>query len=208
MVIVVSAPHRKPAFEACFEAINRLKATVPDLEEGAFRRRRRLGGRGSGIDARESLLAWSCLSSSAAACCSWPQDEPVLRVRVNLVHLLVTAKDAARQSGGKSHPRRLQYQRQRRASKDRPSSSGKPSSRFRFRLLIDNSGSTAKDLKFEVDSVSRFVRALFEGGNDTDRAALYSFNYQVVKQTAFTRQRESYRSCAAAAAGRSRHFAL
>jgi Ca-activated chloride channel family protein len=55
-------------------------------------------------------------------------------------------------------------------------------------LLIDNSGSTAKDLKYEVDSVSRFVKALFEGGNDKDRAALYSFNYEVVKRTAFTRQ--------------------
>lgn len=29
VVIVVTAPHRKPAFEACFEAINRLKSTVP-----------------------------------------------------------------------------------------------------------------------------------------------------------------------------------
>ena len=28
-------------------------------------------------------------------------------------------------------------------------------------LLIDNSGSTAKDLKYEVDSVTRFLRALF-----------------------------------------------
>ncbi len=36
VVIVVSAPHRKPAFDACFEAINRLKATVPIWKKEHF----------------------------------------------------------------------------------------------------------------------------------------------------------------------------
>jgi molybdopterin synthase catalytic subunit len=36
VVISVSAPHRKPAFEACFEAINRLKATVPIWKKEHF----------------------------------------------------------------------------------------------------------------------------------------------------------------------------
>ncbi len=44
-------------------------------------------------------------------------------------------------------------------------------------LLIDTSGSTAKDLKYEVQSVNRFIRALFAGGNPKDALALYSFNY-------------------------------
>jgi molybdopterin synthase catalytic subunit len=37
VVVVVSAPHRKPAFEACFEAINRLKATIPVWKKEHFR---------------------------------------------------------------------------------------------------------------------------------------------------------------------------
>jgi len=36
VVISVSAPHRKPAFDACFEAINRLKATVPIWKKEHF----------------------------------------------------------------------------------------------------------------------------------------------------------------------------
>ncbi len=36
VVIVVAAPHRKPAFEACFEAINRLKSSVPIWKKEHF----------------------------------------------------------------------------------------------------------------------------------------------------------------------------
>lgn len=36
VVIVVSAPHRKAAFDACFEAINRLKTTVPIWKKEHF----------------------------------------------------------------------------------------------------------------------------------------------------------------------------
>ena len=54
-------------------------------------------------------------------------------------------------------------------------------------LLIDTSGSTAKDLKYEVDSISRFLHALFAEGNPKDTVALYSFNYQVVRHNYFTR---------------------
>lgn len=36
VLIVVSAPHRRPAFEACLEAINRLKRTVPIWKKEHF----------------------------------------------------------------------------------------------------------------------------------------------------------------------------
>lgn len=58
-------------------------------------------------------------------------------------------------------------------------------------LLIDTSGSTAKDLKFEVDSVGHFLHALFSDGNPQDTVALFSFNYQVVKHNHFTRNASS-----------------
>jgi Ca-activated chloride channel family protein len=54
-------------------------------------------------------------------------------------------------------------------------------------LMVDASGSTAKDLKYEVDSVVRFLKALFSEGNPQDAVALYSFNYQVVCHNFFTR---------------------
>jgi Ca-activated chloride channel family protein len=54
-------------------------------------------------------------------------------------------------------------------------------------VLIDNSGSTAKDLKFETDSVTRFLHALLREGNPEDAVSLYSFNWEIVKQNSFTR---------------------
>ena len=53
-------------------------------------------------------------------------------------------------------------------------------------LLIDTSGSTAKDLKYETDSVTHFLKTLFAEGNPEDSVSLYSFNYEVTKQTAYT----------------------
>lgn len=58
-------------------------------------------------------------------------------------------------------------------------------------LLIDISGSTAKDLKYEVDSIGHFLHAMFSEGNSKDAVALYSFNYQVVKHNNFTRNAQS-----------------
>ena len=55
-------------------------------------------------------------------------------------------------------------------------------------LLVDTSGSTAKDLRYEVTSISKFLTALFAEGNEKDMAALYSFNYQVTLFSSFTRR--------------------
>jgi Ca-activated chloride channel family protein len=53
-------------------------------------------------------------------------------------------------------------------------------------MMVDASGSTAKDLKYETDSVARFFKALFAEGNPKDSVALYSFNYQVTLHNFFT----------------------
>jgi Ca-activated chloride channel family protein len=54
-------------------------------------------------------------------------------------------------------------------------------------LLIDTSASTAKDLKYEVTSASRFLKALTREGNPKDSLALYSFTHDVTLQSNFTR---------------------
>ena len=57
-------------------------------------------------------------------------------------------------------------------------------------ILIDTSGSTAKDLRYETVSIGKFLSALFGEGNDRDMAALYSFNYDVTLLHAFTRRQK------------------
>ena len=45
--------------------------------------------------------------------------------------------------------------------------------------MIDTSGSTAKDLKFELESAARFLHVLLTEGRPEDAVALYSFNYDI-----------------------------
>jgi Ca-activated chloride channel family protein len=53
-------------------------------------------------------------------------------------------------------------------------------------LMIDVSGSTAKDLKFETDSAAKFVRALLAESNPKDTVSLWSFDYDVQLVANFT----------------------
>src|SRR5579863_7638173 len=46
-------------------------------------------------------------------------------------------------------------------------------------VLIDASGSTLKDVRYETGSIAKFFKALVKEGNPKDTAALYSFNYEV-----------------------------
>ena len=57
-------------------------------------------------------------------------------------------------------------------------------------LMIDISGSTFKDLRYEVTSMGKFLSALFAEGNPRDSAALYSFNYDVSLLSTFTRNQK------------------
>ena len=57
-------------------------------------------------------------------------------------------------------------------------------------LLVDTSGSTAKDLRYEVTSINKFLRALFGEGNEQDMASLYSFNDSATLLSAFTRRQK------------------
>lgn len=55
-------------------------------------------------------------------------------------------------------------------------------------ILLDTSGSTAKEIKYELESLQRFSKSLFGSGNPGDTAALYTFNHDVVKRSNFTRR--------------------
>jgi Ca-activated chloride channel family protein len=114
------------------------------------------------------------------------QEPTTFRVNVNLVRILATAKDADGSLIGTLDKNDFQIR-----------DNGVPQQIAVFErrteqpllvsLLIDNSGSTAKDLKYELESVTRFLHALFTGGNPKDSLALYTFNYEVRKLTGFIR---------------------
>jgi len=108
-----------------------------------------------------------------------------IRVNVNLVRVLATVKNPAGELVGALNKDDFEvfdngvkqqiavFERQ----TDQPLS---------VALMVDASGSTAKDLKYETDSVVRFLKALFAEGNLQDAVALYSFNYEVTLHNFFT----------------------
>ena len=133
-----------------------------------------------------ALLFLSAAFLGTASIAAAQQDESVFRTDVQLVRILATVKDASGALVGSLEktdfevtdngvPQQISiFERQ----TDQPLS---------VAVLIDNSGSTAKDLKYETDSVTRFLRVLLKEGNPMDAVALYSFNWEIVKQNSFTR---------------------
>ncbi len=131
-------------------------------------------------------LACSSLAAAVLARLAFTQEAPPIRVNVRLVHILATVKDEAGALVGSLNKDNFNirdngveqeisiFERQ----TDQPLS---------VAIMIDNSGSTAKDLKYETDSVLRFLHALLREGNPQDAVGLYSFNWEIVKQNNFTR---------------------
>lgn len=116
-------------------------------------------------------------------------QEPVFRVDVQLVRVLATVKNAAGQLAGDLQrgdftiydngvPQEIKLFERR---TEQPLS---------VTMLVDISGSTAKDLKYETDSVLRFLQSLLREGNPEDAVALYSFNWRVTLLSSFTRRIE------------------
>lgn len=117
-------------------------------------------------------------------------QEPVYKVEVRLVRVLVTVKNLAGELVGaldkddfiildEGVPQQIAVFERR---------SEQPLS---IALLIDTSLSTAIELRYELDSVGKFLKAFLAEGNPQDALALYSFNYDVTRRTAFTRRVET-----------------
>jgi Ca-activated chloride channel family protein len=125
-----------------------------------------------------SLLAAVPLAAAA--------QQPVIRVNVNLVRILATVKDAQERLIGSLDQTDFEIYdngvRQQVAVFER-----RTEQPLSVVLMVDTSGSTAKELRYEVDSAGRFLKALLSEGNERDTVALYSFNYQVTRQNYFTR---------------------
>jgi Ca-activated chloride channel family protein len=114
-------------------------------------------------------------------------DDTIIRVNVRLVRMLVTAKDAAGQLIGSLNKGDFAVYdngvKQEIAVFDRETE--QPLS---VAMLVDTSASTGIELRYELDSVSRFLKVLLSEGNPDDTVALYSFNEDVRLLTSYTRR--------------------
>jgi Ca-activated chloride channel homolog len=134
---------------------------------------------------RRALSAWPLAFVAAA-------QDAVIRVNVRLVRLIVTVKDRAGQPVGTLQKSNFQVF-DRNVAQEIAVFEHSTAQPLSVAVLIDISGSTGKDLKYEVTSVETFLKTLFGEGNAEDRAALYSFNWEVTRQLSFTRRLDRFR---------------
>ncbi|MCC7234914.1 MAG: VWA domain-containing protein [Bryobacterales bacterium] len=133
-----------------------------------------------------AALALACAAPAQTKTHTQPPATPTFRSDVRLVRLLVTVKDGSDALVGTLGQDDF-------AVTD--SGVGQTISIFErttaqplsISLLIDVSGSTAKDLKFETGAAARFLRAITREGNERDSLALYAFNDEVTLVVNFTR---------------------
>jgi Ca-activated chloride channel family protein len=115
------------------------------------------------------------------------QADTLIKVNVRLVRMLVTVKDAAGQLVGSLNKNDFSVYdngvKQEIAVFDRQTE--QPLS---VAMLVDTSASTGIELRYELDSVSRFLKVLLGEGNPDDTVALYSFNWQVTLLSSYTRR--------------------
>lgn len=135
------------------------------------------------------IALWSAGLTLLMAVAGLVAQETTIKVDVRLVRLLVSVKDRTGNLVGDLAKEEFQvtdngvpqtirlFERQ----------SAQPLS---ISLLIDTSGSTHKEIKYETDAAARFFRAVFGEGNRSDAVSLYSFNWQVSQHTGFTRRME------------------
>ncbi|HEV3332847.1 MAG TPA: VWA domain-containing protein [Bryobacteraceae bacterium] len=128
---------------------------------------------------------WRAAAVLSLAVAGEAQQQPTFRTNVNLVRVVATVKTQAGELVGALRKEDFAvadntvaqevavFERQ----TDQPLS---------VALMVDTSGSTAKDLKYETESATRFLRALLGEGNAQDSVALYTFNWQVRRENYFT----------------------
>jgi len=150
----------------------------------------RSGWRESGIRMRRALAnsCWCALTAALSCAFAFGQQDSAatIRVDVRLVHILATVQDQNGAPVASLEQNNFEV-RDNGAPQQISAFERQTEQPLSIAVMVDASGSTAVDLKYETDSVTRFVRAVMRSGNPQDTVALYSFNWEVVKQTAFTR---------------------
>lgn len=114
-------------------------------------------------------------------------QEPVYKIDVRLVRLLVTVKNSAGDLIG-SLDRSLFHVTDNGVPQEIAVFERETAQPLSVTLLLDISGSTGKDLRYETTSLNKFLDAFIEEGNPQDAVALYTFNWQVTLLNSFTRR--------------------
>jgi Ca-activated chloride channel homolog len=147
----------------------------------------RFGWKESGMPGPRGL-ALSSLAAFLLCAVAFGQEAgaPVFHENVRLVHILATVKDQNGTPVGSLEESNFEV-RDNGVPQQIAVFERQTEQPLSLAVLVDTSGSTAIDLKYETDSVTRFVRAVTRSGNTGDSVALYTFNWEVVKQIGFTR---------------------
>jgi len=134
--------------------------------------------------------SWAKLALGVLCAAAFAQQSSVIKVDVKLVHVIATVKNNSGDLVGNLGKADFQvFDRgipQEIAVFDRTTE--QPLS---VALLIDNSGSTAIELKYEAESANKFLKALFNSGNSNDAVQLYTFNDEVRLERRWTRNYQS-----------------
>jgi Ca-activated chloride channel family protein len=118
-----------------------------------------------------------------------PDEPPTFSIKVNLVRLLVSVRDVA--GNLRTDLNKADF---------RVMDSGVPQEISVFErntslplsvaIMIDTSGSTQKDLHYEIESVQKFIPTLLGAGNPEDAFALFSFNWRTNLEADFSRNQK------------------
>ena len=135
------------------------------------------------------MIRYLALLVAGALCLLSPahSQNAVIRVNVRLVRLLATVKDSAGQLIGSLNKSDFAVY-DNGVKQDVAVFERQTEQPLSVAVLVDTSASTGIELKYELDSVARFLRALIREGNPDDAAALYSFNWQVTLLSSYTRR--------------------
>ena len=120
----------------------------------------------------------SMAALAAAASLGAQEPPPTIRVNVNLVHVVATVKDPAGRLVGTLQKDDFEI-RDNGVPQEVAVFARQTDQPLSVALLVDISGSTAKDLKYETDSAARFLRTFLAEGHPEDQVALYSFSYDI-----------------------------
>ena len=134
-----------------------------------------------------SIIAAAALLTTLAFACVLAAQEPSFKVDVQLVRLLVTVKNPAGDLVGTLESRDFELFDSG-VKQNITVFEHQTTQPLSVTLLIDTSGSMAKDLKLATVSLAKFLNALVKEGNPDDAASLYSFNDEVTLLNSFTRR--------------------
>jgi Ca-activated chloride channel family protein len=133
------------------------------------------------------MTVWRIIAAAALACLAVSAQEPSFKIEVQLVRLLVSVTNTNGDLVGSLEARDFAVF-DKDVSQEIAVFEHQTTQPLSVTLLIDTSGSTAKDLRYETVSLTKFLNALVREGNSADAASLYSFNDQVTLLSSFTRR--------------------